>query len=370
MNQQISSRIAFTLFLVLCGSPLPADEPQQVLKKAGGEVEVQADGSAAVSLITRVVRGPFGEPLENKPPQITPEVLAALSAMPGLKALNLSRVILADKPELVKTIAGLQDLEVLHLPFTGLNDKQLTTLKPLTNLKILNLNNCRGLTDTGLANLSAFKQLETLDLTSTGMTDDGLKPLAACADLRSLNLKFTRVQGSGLRHLAALNRLASIELQADKSTADRNRLDLTGLSQGFRNLKQLRVGGNELGNELITAIGNMLQLEELSINTSGFHKLTDEALADIARQFPNLTSLHINGAKEFSDAGVARLIGMKKLASLDLQRSGISPAAAETFIRLPALKSLRVMGTRFGPGVDAMRKARPEVKVELHRLVH
>src|SRR5262245_1906787 len=54
-------------------------------------------------------------------------------------------------------------------------------------------------TDAGLKELAAFKNLQALDLTGTEVTDGGLKDLAALKSLRVLDLAVTSVTDAGLR---------------------------------------------------------------------------------------------------------------------------------------------------------------------------
>jgi hypothetical protein len=62
------------------------------------------------------------------------------------------------------------------------------------------------------------------------------------------------------------------------------------------------------------------------------------------------------------------LAKLKKLEKLDIGRTGISSACATTLGKLPALKELEVVGSRFGPdGIAQLRKLNPNVKVTLQR---
>ncbi len=58
--------------------------------------------------------------------------------------------------------------------------------------------------DGDLSDLSAFPQLQYLNLTRTGVTDDGLKQLAALTHLRGLALSGRAAGGDGLHHLSGM----------------------------------------------------------------------------------------------------------------------------------------------------------------------
>jgi internalin A len=56
-------------------------------------------------------------------------------------------------------------------------------------------------TDAGLKELSALKQLTELDLRKTQVTDEGLKELSALKQLTSVNLYATNVTDEGVAEL-------------------------------------------------------------------------------------------------------------------------------------------------------------------------
>jgi hypothetical protein len=56
-------------------------------------------------------------------------------------------------------------------------------------------------TDTGVKELAALKNLNSLDLGFTKVTDAGVKELAALKNLTSLNLYSTQVSGAGMKEL-------------------------------------------------------------------------------------------------------------------------------------------------------------------------
>jgi hypothetical protein len=74
-------------------------------------------------------------------------------------------------------------------------------------------------TGTGLKQLTAFKNLTTLDLSCSSVTDTGLKELAALNNLTSLNLgAAVKVTDAGVMELAALKNLNTLNLRTTKVT--------------------------------------------------------------------------------------------------------------------------------------------------------
>ena len=81
----------------------------------------------------------------------------------------------------------------------------------LSVLKELDLSGTK-VTDGGLSNLAACRQLQWLSLSNTQITDSGLSNLAACRQLRALELVGTKITDAGLANLAPLNKLQVLDV--------------------------------------------------------------------------------------------------------------------------------------------------------------
>ncbi len=90
-------------------------------------------------------------------------------------------------------------LQLAHTRMTNAGLKELAALK---NLTILNLEGTE-VTDTGLKELAALKKLTALSLSDTEVTDAGVKELAALQNLTSLDLSGANVTDAGLKELAS-----------------------------------------------------------------------------------------------------------------------------------------------------------------------
>ena len=75
-------------------------------------------------------------------------------------------------------------------------------------------------TDAGLKELKALKQLTTLNLYGAAVTGAGLKELKDLKQLTSLDLYGAAVTGAGLKELKDLKQLTSLNLGATGVTAD------------------------------------------------------------------------------------------------------------------------------------------------------
>jgi Leucine Rich repeat len=114
--------------------------------------------------------------------------------------------------KLLKMVATCEQLQTLNLGNTTVADEDLRELAAFRNLRSLTLP--YSVTDAGLKELVACRQLETLDLTNYGgVTDAGIKTLAGCDKLKALRLCRTRVTDEGVIALAARPQLRSLDLR-------------------------------------------------------------------------------------------------------------------------------------------------------------
>jgi len=362
------------LSLTLTTVSMAAGDALNSLRQVGAKIKVGQDGSTSVHFsVPGPPKGPFGEPVLDPsfkpPPPLTAKHLMTVAGIPKLHALKLGGVPLkASIAEALDALAKAGELRRLDLAMVrGVTDESLALLDGIPTLEDLSLDNCRGVTSDGLAHVARLKNLRSLNLVSTQVDDAGIVVLANARNLESLNLNFTRVRGSGLVHLAGLPKLASITLNPNRNTADKTQIDLSPLGRGFPALRHLKVGGNRITDAHLASLANLRNLQALTFRTLGFTQVTNDGMTSLAN-LPNLRELRINGSVKVTDAGMVHLTGLRHLEKLDIGRTAITGAAAPILGKLPALKELHVVGTRFDPqGIQALRKLSPRVKVTLHR---
>ena len=364
----------FLLGFTLVSFQLSAQDGLDSLRKAGAKIAKNPDGSISVHFsVPKPPRGPFGEPVFDPnfrpPPPLEKAQLETLAQIPKLRSLNLSGIAIRPKATetlgIIKEATELRTLDLRNV--RGINDEALQHLASLKALEGINLEDCRTVTNAGLAHLATLKNLRTLSLRSTQVDDKGLTVLSQSLALETLILEFTRVRGPGLVHLKNLPKLSVLTLNPNRNTADKTKVDLSSLSDGFSALRALKVGANQLTDAHLSSASGLKNLQKLTFRTLGFTKFTDAGLASLGN-LTNLQELRINGSTKVTDAGIVHLAKFNKLEKLDLGRTGISSDCATTLGKLPALKELEVVGSRFGPdGIVQLRKLNPKVKVTLHR---
>jgi hypothetical protein len=138
----------------------------------------------------------------------------------------------------LKELKEYNKLQALDLSFTQVTEAGLKELKACKNLQTLNLTRTPALSDAGLRVLVEMSLLHTLiqargeggkrpkeiaeirslDLTFTAVTDAGLKELAKCPNLQALNLSYTTVSDDGLRNLKGCKNLQLLYLEGTAVT--------------------------------------------------------------------------------------------------------------------------------------------------------
>lgn len=125
----------------------------------------------------------------------------------------------------------------------------LRNMAGLKSLRSLNIGGALTLTDHGLKEVAALKDLQGLYLFYAHVTDAGLKELAGLEDLRVLDLSHTQVKGPGLKNLASLKNLQGLNLSYTKVT-DAGLKELAGMTS----LQWLSLHGTEATAAGVTAL--------------------------------------------------------------------------------------------------------------------
>ncbi|MBN71761.1 MAG: hypothetical protein CME32_21070 [Gimesia sp.] len=270
--------------------------------------------------------------------QIDDAGLAHLSGLTKLKKFyaHLNPKI-TDKG--VKSLSGMQQLEVLTVGATGITDAGLKQLSRLEQLTLLAVYNTR-ISDAGLEHLAKLKHLNSLDLQVTSITDAGLKHLSSIKQLQKLNLKETRVTQEGI---AALQKaLPDCEIISD--------FDLSMLTRSPRTEREIAewvigLGGSVAINGMsCKQIGDlpdeMFEITDVALRESEFE---DDQLASLAN-LKKLTGLFLDTAS-ISDSALAHLDGLQKLQQLYLSETKITGAGLSHLERLPKLTTLVLAGS-------------------------
>jgi hypothetical protein len=205
------------------------------------------------------------------------EVLKALARMKELRWLNITgrRWTTAG----LKELAPLQKLQALDTDGSDACLKELKVLKQLTHLMVhcdvvdpgVPQQNLFTVTDVGLKELGAFRQLRSLTLAHAAVTDAGLKELAPLTELRTLDLDGVQVKAAGLKQLAALKQLKVLSLARSNVTD----ADLEGLG-ALKGLKCLKLSSNyEITGAGLKKLSALPQLQMLDLSYTAIKSIDE-----------------------------------------------------------------------------------------------
>lgn len=143
--------------------------------------------------------------------QITDDGLVHIAGLTNLKELVLWNTTISGRG--LEHIAGLQQLEILNVALCAkIGDDDLKPFGRLTKLRELDLASVGGVTDTGLSSLKPLTHLRWLNLYNAKITDAGLEHLYGLTELETIVLNGTKVTDDGVEKLkAALPKLREIQ---------------------------------------------------------------------------------------------------------------------------------------------------------------
>ena len=253
--------------------------------------------------------------------KVTDAWVEQLAGIATLRRVDLANC--AIKGDGLRHLGKLTDLREVNLTLTPVTDGALRHLAGLTELRVLGLasTQCTG---TGFAHLKGLKKLESVNFHFTPLDDDGLRAIAQVpisGRLWFAHTKFTDAGAASLSQLTQLKRcgigstdgassgeavaaLAKLPLE-DLALLD-NQATPVGLSHAAKiaTLRQLDVShAPTVGDESLRVVAAMPALEEFKLGSA---KVTDEGLMELAVS-KSLKRLSLSGLKGVTPAGVERL---------------------------------------------------------------
>jgi len=274
---------------------------------------------AGISRIDSMVKSTNGSPKLETLTELS-KVRAEIEALPAAAeaastagAPGSSAAAATDLAALVTSLGGKyktgSDGDEVSFSHATLTTADLQKITAGRGIRSFTWNLGKGLTDDGVAAFAGLKNLDTLYLWGAGsITDAGLKHLGGCEKLEVLNIgansgDFT---GAGLEHLGQCKSLRKL------------------------NLSYLR----KLDGKNLRFLVPLKSFEILLL--SDCRSITDADLEVIA-QMPQLQSLDL-GKTSVTDAGLARLKGLRKLKELFVTAPLVTPEGVKVLTEaLPAL---------------------------------
>jgi hypothetical protein len=145
-----------------------------------------------------------------------------------------------------------------------------------------------------------------------------------------LLLSDTQASDLSMRHLAGVAKLEYLYMWDVANVSDAGVAYLKGLKE----LRLIHLSRSRITDKSLAVFANMPKLNVLSVQ---FNQLTDEGLQYVAH-LPDLERLWVCGKEddepnEITDAGLSHLESLRKLISLGIQNTRVTPAGVEAFLR-------------------------------------
>lgn len=309
---------------------------------------------------------------------LTPASAACLLRIRGLRVLEVGQDTTDD---VVAVLAGLSELEWLHIDGERVTDASLVHIGCLTKLRHLGLigigirgetgasallpaglealhvHTRRGLDDRFVTALPHLPRLRDLYLRETWITDGALPKIGTFRALRELDLGNMRLTDAGIEHLRDLQQLEQLDLSGSPITdgglatiaklASLENLWLGGTRvealPGIDGLARLRSLDLRSSNVTDEAFGRLAPLKELAGLNLANTKITDASLAAVGA-LTGLRSLCL-GETKVTSRGLAHLQGLGALEDLELWRTPVDDAGMRCLAGLRSLRTLDVWET-------------------------
>ncbi|KAK7357927.1 hypothetical protein VNO80_17224 [Phaseolus coccineus] len=194
--------------------------------------------------------------------------------------------------------------------FPGVTDSDLAVIaNGFTCLKILNLHNCKGITDAGMKAIGEGLSLQSLDVSyCRKLTDKGLSAVAkGCSDLRILHMAGCRFVTDGVLEALSKNcrSLEELGLQGCTSITDNG---LIYLASGCQRIRFLDI--NKCSNVSDVGVSSICRAFSSSLKTLKLldcYKIGDETILSLADCCGNLETLIIGGCRDVSAEAIKSL---------------------------------------------------------------
>ncbi|KAE8801861.1 putative F-box/LRR-repeat protein C02F5.7 [Hordeum vulgare] len=222
-------------------------------------------------------------------------------------------------PSMLRRLAarfpGILELDLSQSPsrsfYPGVIDDDLNVIAGgFCNLRVLALQNCKGITDVGMVKLGeGLPCLQTLDVSHCKkLSDKGLKVVASgCRKLRQLHIAGCRLITDNLLRAMSKSCLNLEELGAAglNSITDAG---ISALADGCHKMKSLDISKcNKVGDPGICKIAEASSSSLVSLKLLDCSKVGNKSIHSLAKFCCNLETLIIGGCQDISDESIEAL---------------------------------------------------------------
>lgn len=299
------------------------------------------------------------------------EIVAAhFGQLTTLEELELTWMHLSDN--------GLRHFERLgnlkKLKFNAAPGTKLTSLRKLSKLEHLQINNLDSLADEGLADLShltslkslaliwaggevtsfakfaAFNDLEALDLSNARLANDQMVGALTQLDrLKRLNISGTQITADGVKRLRkalpqcniTTERYSGLPKPTKRAETSLKTDDDLARLKGRSDVQSLSLGSTDVTDAGLVNLRDLTSLWKLTLTNT---RISDQGLSHL-RGLSQLRYLVLDQT-QITDKGLAHLSELRQLRTLSLARTRISDVGLAHLSKATRLKTLYLSGTQ------------------------
>ncbi|MBS1990438.1 MAG: protein kinase [Cyanobacteria bacterium SZAS LIN-3] len=256
-------------------------------------------------------------------------------------------------------------------------------IRKTPSVRSLSLEKMDGLTEKGLARLSALKSLRNLNLAGTGITlsglkivsqlnlqslvldnnsevsDTGLFYVSSIASLEHLSLKKTAITDIGLKHLSRLRQLNFLILSENSRITDTG---VRNLNPEGSKLESLSLRSCNVDDDVVPELLKFEKLRNLILSdNANVSTACVKPLEQSHRKWSNLGLAYIS----LSTVAVQRLARIDCLLSLDVSGAYLNDKAIAALSTMHHLKSIYLAGCSLADGAKStLRNSLKHTKID------
>ena len=294
---------------------------------------------------------------------ISDDDLELIARLEHVERINLAYTWISDLGmERLKPLRNVRELNLYYCDY--ITDGGVIPLKGWTKLESLNLEGT-DVTSRSFEHIANLENLRVLHVGHSRVEDEGFENLAPLAKLEEIGFGGNKMSGRALpllKMLPSLRRVTIGGLQRTDSglwTVDLTDFNLDRVAE-LTDLEELDLHDSKIGDRGLARLEGLENLRRLDLSGTEVGGAGAPALA----KFRNLEALRLWRCERAGDDVAATVSKLPKLETLDLAESGLTDAGLETLGDMPALRRLYVGETKVtGKAVERFRKANPHVEV-------
>ena len=304
--------------------------------------------------------------------------IAVVASFPKIEELSLDRCAITDVA--LESISRNKSIKRIRFPGSRITNAGLAHLKNMTQLELLDLNDCNQISSEGVVHLKGLTKLRNLSLWGPGITDKAMSSLSGMTNMAAISFRKCSLTDSGFAALSGMTKLKEFDifqtpvgdraLAAVSGANEMSKLKLRGsaiTSKGiveqigkFENLIAIDLGETSIDDVALTSLSQLKKLEDLNLLRT---RITDAGLTSIVGL--KLKRLNLDDIAGIGDGAIPIIAKMNSLEFLHLGKTHVTDDGIQGLSMLTNLKDLIVTNTLVSDGaVQSLQAKLPKLKIK------